>query len=85
MVLLCMNFLVLFEILWALERFLAYLADMRLQRSVYSKMTCNVITFGTGSSTILPFASETKIICALSADVVIAEMIVKNLWISETD
>lgn len=85
MVLLCMNFLVLFEILWALERFLAYLADMRLQRSMDSKMTCNVITFGTGSSTILPFASETKIICALSTDVVIAEMIVEDLWISETD
>lgn len=85
MMLFCMNFLMLFEILWALERFLAYLADMRLQRSMDSKMTCYVITFSTGSSTILPFASETQIVCALSADVVVAEMIIEDLWISESD
>lgn len=80
-----MNFLVLFKILGALERFLAYLAYMRLQRSVDSKMACDVITFGTGGSTVLPFASETKIICALSADMVVAEMIIEDLWISEAD
>lgn len=41
-------------------------------------MTCDMISFCTSSTTVLPFTSETEIICALPTDVVVAEMIVKK-------
>jgi hypothetical protein len=43
-----------------------------------------MITLGTGGATILPFAGETKIICTLSADMVVAKMIIKNLGVRES-
>jgi hypothetical protein len=42
-----------------------------------------VITFRTGSTAVLPFASQTEIIGAFSADMVVAEMIVEYLWVIE--
>jgi hypothetical protein len=42
-----------------------------------------MITFGAGSDTVFPFAHEAKVICALPAYVVIAQMTVKNLWVEE--
>ena len=46
-------------------------------------MACDVISFCTGSSTVLPLASETEIVCALPANVKAAEMVVKRFWIRE--
>ena len=46
-------------------------------------MTCNVIPLGTRSSAILPFASKAEVVCALPADVVVAEMVVEGLWVGE--
>jgi hypothetical protein len=60
-----------------------YLADMGLQRGVYSEMASDVVPFGAGSSAILPLASETEVVCALATDVLVAEMVVEGLWVGE--
>jgi hypothetical protein len=46
-------------------------------------MAGDMITFSAVGNTIFPLARETEIIRALSAYVVNAQMIVKNLWIRE--
>ena len=48
-----------------------------------AKMTCDVISFCTGSATILPLAGETEIVGALPADVDAAEVVVEGLWVGE--
>ena len=47
-------------------------------------MTCDMVALCTGGSTVLPFTSETEVISALSTDVVVAEMAVKDLGIGES-
>jgi len=44
-------------------------------------MAGDVVSLSTGGSAVLPLACETKIVCALAADVVVAEMVVEGLWI----
>ena len=44
-----------------------------------SKMAGNMISLGTGCCAVSPFASETEVISALPAYVIIAEMIVEGL------
>lgn len=46
-------------------------------------MTGDVVTLGTGSATVLPFASETEIVGTLAANMIIAEMVVEGLGVGE--
>ena len=46
-------------------------------------MAGDVIPLCASSCAVFPFASETEVICALPADVVVAEMIVKSLGVGE--
>ena len=48
-----------------------------------SKMGSDVISFCAGGCAVLPLAGETKVVCTFSADVYIAEMIVKRFWVRE--
>ncbi len=48
-----------------------------------AKMTCDVISLGAGGSAILPFASETKIVGALPANMFIAKMIIKSFRVDK--
>lgn len=58
-----------------------HLTYVGLERSVHAKMAGYVITLGAGSAAILPFASEAKIVGALPANVIVAQMSVKSLRI----
>lgn len=42
-----------------------------------------VITLSTRGAAVLPFASKAEIVGALAADVVVAEMVVKDLWVGK--
>jgi hypothetical protein len=46
-------------------------------------MTCYVISFGTGSTTIFPPASETEIVSAFPANMCVAKVVVERFWIRE--
>jgi hypothetical protein len=46
-------------------------------------MTGDMITLCTGSDAVFPFASETEVIGALSAYVIVAEMVVESLGVGE--
>jgi hypothetical protein len=48
-----------------------------------SEMACDMITFSAVRNTVFPFAREAEVICAFSAYVVNAQVIVKGLWIRE--
>ena len=48
-----------------------------------SEMAGNVVTLRTGGAAVLPVAGETEVVCALAADVVVAEMVVEGLWVGE--
>ena len=48
-----------------------------------SEVTGDMISFRTSRAAILPFASETKVVSALSTDVVVAEMIVEEFGVGE--
>lgn len=48
-------------------------------------MACDMISFCTSSSAVFPLASEAEVVCALSAYVVIAEMIVEGLWVDKRE
>lgn len=83
MVLLGMNLLVLLEVLRPLEALLAYLADVRFEGSMDAEMGGDVVTLGTGSSTVLPVAGEAEIVGRLTADMVVAEVVVEDLGVGE--
>ena len=40
-----------------------------------------MVSFSTSSATVLPLAGETEIVGALSANVVVAEMVIEGLWV----
>ena len=44
-------------------------------------MAGDVITFGAGGTAVLPLAGKTKIVCALAADVVVAEVVVEGFGV----
>lgn len=46
-----------------------------------AKMTSNVVALCASCSAVLPFAGEAKIVCALPADVVVAEMMIESLGV----
>lgn len=56
---------------------------MRNEEKLTAKMTSDVIPFCTGSSTVLPLASETEIVCALPANVKAAEVVVERFRVRE--
>lgn len=76
MMFLGVDLLVLLEVLRSFEGLFAYLAHMRFQRGVDSEMAGDVIALGTGRAAVLPPASETEVVGALPADVLVAEMVV---------
>lgn len=45
---------------------------MRFERGMDTQVRGDMVALGTGSTTVLPFARETKIVCALATDVVVA-------------
>jgi len=48
-----------------------------------SEMTGDMISLGTRCATVLPLAGEAEIVGALTADMVVAEMVIKSLWVSK--
>jgi hypothetical protein len=82
-VLLCVNLFMLFEILRSLERFLANLADVGLERGVYSEMASDVVSLSTAGATVLPFAGETEIVGALASNMVVAKVVVEGLGVAK--
>ena len=46
-------------------------------------MTSDVVALCTGCSAVFPLAGKTEIVCALSSDVIIAEMIIECFWVDE--
>lgn len=44
-------------------------------------MTCDVVSLCAGGVAVLPHAGEAEVACALAADVVVAEMVVKRLGV----
>lgn len=46
-------------------------------------MTCDVVALCAGGVALLPFAGEAEVVCALAADVVVAEMVVEGVGVSE--
>lgn len=79
----CVNFFVFLEILRTLESLVAYFACMRLERGVNSEVRSDVVTLCAGGPAVLPSTSKTEVVGALSADVVVAKMIVERLWIGK--
>jgi len=51
------------------------------EENVTSEVTGDVISLRTSCTAILPFASETKVVGALSADVVIAQVVVEKFGV----
>ena len=56
-------------------------ADVETHKANTSEVTGDVISFRTSCAAILPFASETKVVSALSADVVVAEVVVEEFGV----
>jgi hypothetical protein len=83
MMFLCVNFFVFLEILGTIESLGTYFAGMGLERGVNSEMGSDVVTLCAGGAAVLPSAGETEVVGALSADVVVAEMVVERLWIGK--
>jgi hypothetical protein len=71
----------LLEILRPFEGLVAYLAYVGLEGGMHTKVTGYVITLGTGGPAILPLASETEIVGAFAANVIVAQMSVEGLRI----
>jgi len=63
--------------------------DSRKETKVTSEVTGDVISLRASCTAVLPLASETKVVSTLSADVVVAEMVVENfgvsVWLSAVD
>ena len=51
------------------------------ENNITSEVTCDVISLGASCTAIFPLASETKIVGALSADMVVAEVVVEDLGV----
>lgn len=51
------------------------------ERDVTSEMTGDMISLRASCTTILPLASETKVVGALPADVVVAEVVVEEFGV----
>lgn len=49
-----------------------------------SEMARDVVAFCAAGAAVSPLASETEIVCRLSADVFVAEMVVEQLWVGES-
>jgi len=73
-VLLCMDLLVLFKVLGPLERLVANLADMRLERRVDTEMRCDVVPLCAGRVAVLPLAGQTQVVGRLATDMLVAQM-----------
>lgn len=74
---------VLLEILWTLELLAAGGADEGLQWDVHSDVGSDVVTLlGLGGATV-PLAVQLQVTLGLAADVVLAQVMVKQLWLVE--
>ena len=75
-----------------------YLADMGLEGGVHwrggqegrgsggrctSEMGGDVVALGAGGAAVLPLAGEAEVVGGLAADVVVAEVVVEELWVGE--
>lgn len=74
-----MNFLVLLEILGSFEGLFTNFANVRFEWCVDSEVASDVITLGACGDAVSPLASETEIVGALPAYVIMAQMIVESL------
>ena len=46
-------------------------------------MTSDMVALCTGCSAVFPLAGKTEIVCALSSDVIVAEMVIECFWIEK--
>lgn len=58
---------------------------MGLERSMDSEMAGDMVPLSAAGATVLPFACETQVVGALAADMVVAEMVVEDLWVGERE
>jgi hypothetical protein len=70
---------VLFQVLWPLERLAAEIALVRLQRHMDAKMRGDVIALHRLDGAVGPFAVELQIVGALSANVLVAHMVLSAI------
>lgn len=68
----CMNFLVLLEILGPFKSLFANIANVRFKCRVDSEMASDVVALSAGGGAVSPLASETEIVGALPAYVLMA-------------
>lgn len=73
-----MNTLVLFEILWSLERLPTSRTRMRLQWRVYPDVRSDVISLCTCDVTAFPPTGQAEIVGGLSSDVVVAQVLIQG-------
>lgn len=65
----------LLQILGTLERLSTKVALMRLERNVNADVRGDVITLHGGGATRVPLAGQVEVVCALPADVLLAQVI----------
>lgn len=69
---------VLLEILRALECFAAEVALVGLERNMHADMRSDVVALDSGSAASTPLTGEVEVVCALAADMALANMILRE-------
>ena len=65
----------LFQVLRPLERLAAEAAFMRLERDVNQDVRDDVVALGRGRVADIPLARQVQVVCALAADMPLAEVV----------
>lgn len=68
---------VFFEVLRTFEGFLAEIALVRLQRHVHADVGGDVVALDGGGAAVAPRALEVEVVCALAANMLIADVLLK--------
>lgn len=69
---------VLLQVLGTLEGLAAELALVRLERDMDSDMRGNVVTLDGGGAARVPLACEAQVVCALAADMAVADVLLET-------
>ena len=69
----------LLQVLRSLEALTAKVALVRLERNMNTNMRSNVVTLDSGSSGLIPLACQVEVVSALTANVLLANMLIERL------
>lgn len=73
----------LLEILGPLERLAAELTFVRLERDMHADVRGDVVTLDSSSAARVPLASKVQVVCALTANMALTDVLIESLWSRE--